>query len=94
MLSGSVISVDAGVKTLALIAAHRKAYAKKLFPFLLDHLAHCRPKDVAQHAEKACVAVSGVNRAEFLSVLENRLQYLSPVQAGRVRKIMRSAGWR
>jgi len=92
VLSGSVITVDAGVKTLALIAAQRKSYAKELFPFLLDHLAHCRPKDVAQHAEKTCVAVNDVNRTQFLSVLENRMPDLTPAQAGRVRKVMRAAG--
>jgi hypothetical protein len=94
MQTGSVITIDNGVKALALIAAHQPAYAQALFPYLLDHLGGCRPKEVPQHAEKILVAVDAANRAQFLRVLEKRMADLSPTQAGRVRRIIREAGGR
>src|SRR5262245_15614677 len=44
MEHGSVITIDNGVKTLALIAAGGAARSKSLFPYLLRHLETCRPK--------------------------------------------------
>ena len=91
MEAGSVIAVDNGVKTLALVAAQRPAYAEALFPYLLDHLACCRPKEVPQHAEKTLVAVRAANKAQFIRVLEQRMRDLSPAQAARLRKVLRKA---
>ena len=72
MEAGSVITVDAGVKTLAAIAAGSGKYRKKIFPHLLEHLAACRPKDVPQHAEQVLVAVDEKNKGEFIRVVEKR----------------------
>lgn len=94
MQAGSVITVDNGVKTLALIAAQQPAYARRIFPDLLDHLAGCRPKDVPQHAEKTLVAVNAANKAQFIHILEKRMQDLSPAQTARLRKVIREAGGR
>ena len=87
MDSGSVITRDNGVKVLAEVAAQQAAYNRKLFPYLLKHLASCRPKDVPQHAEKIVVAVNAKNRDEFLHMLNIRLSDLSASQAARVKKI-------
>jgi hypothetical protein len=91
MERGSVITVDNGVKTLALIAAGSAARSKTLFPYLLRHLETCRPKEIPQHAEKILVAVTASNCSRFIQVLEKRTPELTPAQAGRVRRAIREA---
>jgi hypothetical protein len=54
---GSMITQDSGVKALAFIAPAGSAYQKAVFPCLLNHLATCRRKDVAQRTEKVLAAV-------------------------------------
>ena len=49
--NGSVITIDNGIKTLAIVASVDEKYNKEIFPFLIGHLKKCRPKDVPQHAE-------------------------------------------
>jgi hypothetical protein len=91
MAEGSVITVDAAVKALAVVASKKDAYREELFPHLLQHLQSCRPKDVAQHAESTLVAVDPSHSAAFVAVLEKRLPDLSSSQAARVRKAIRTA---
>jgi len=91
MQAGFVIAKDNGVKILAVVAAQKEAYRRKIFPDLLQHLATCRPKDVPQHAEKIVVAVNARNRDEFSAVLQTRMVDLSASQATRVRKTMKEA---
>ena len=90
MHAGSVITVDNAVKTLAL-AASDEAYRPDIFPYLLEHLRTCRPKDVPQHSEKSLPAVDASNRDEFITVLEKRLEDLSASQITRVRKVIKAA---
>jgi hypothetical protein len=87
---GSVITTDYGIKALAVIAASSAARNKRIFPFLLTHLATCRPKDVPQRAEKIAVAVTARNRDDFLQVLEIRMSDLSAAQAARLRKVIKA----
>ncbi len=89
MERGSVITIDAGVKTLALIAAANKEYRQTLLPWLLHHLQTCRPKDVPQHAEKIAIAVDAQNPDEFLAILNARLPELSKTQSRRIKKLIR-----
>jgi hypothetical protein len=91
MSKGSVITMDNGVKALALVASKNAAYNQKIFPFLLDHLSTCRPKEVPQHAEKTLPAVNAGNQAEFVQVLEKRMEDLSGSQAVRLKKVIREA---
>lgn len=91
MDKGSVITVDNGVKTLALVAAGNDARRKKIFPYLLRHLETCRPKDVPQHSEKIVVAVNAKNRDEFIQVLEKRMVDMTGSQVTRVKRVMRAA---
>lgn len=88
--SGSVITCDNGIKVIADIAAQSAAYNRKLFPYLLQHLATCRPKDMPQHAEKISVAVKAKNRAAFAQTLTARLPDLNATQTARVKKLLRS----
>jgi hypothetical protein len=87
--TGSVITVDNGIQVLAAAASHGAEYRRELFPYLLQHLKTCRPKDVPQHAEKCVPAVKTSNKEEFISVLEGRLDDLKPSQEKRVRKVIR-----
>jgi hypothetical protein len=91
MAAGSVITKDNGVKALAGVASKKEAYRRAIFPFLADHLTTCRPKDVAQHAEKTLVAVDGENKQAFIAVLEKRMVDLSGAQATRVKKVIKDA---
>ena len=91
MQKGSVITVDAGVKTLALVASQKEEYRRAIFPALLDHLKTCRPKEVPQHAEKSLPAVAADNKAEFIGVLEKRMGDMSASQSARLKKTIRMA---
>ena len=91
MKTGSVITIDNGVKTLALIASHEDEYRKVIFPILLDHLQNCRPKEVPQHAEKSLPAITADNKSDFIHVLEKRLEDMTASQAARLKKIIKIA---
>jgi hypothetical protein len=91
MARGSVITVDAGVLTLAELAATSDQRRQEIFPFLLDHLRTCRPKDVPQHAEKTLRAVDEGNKDEFIAVLETRMEDMSASQASRLRRLIKLA---
>ena len=91
MEKGSVITVDAGVLTLAAIAAAKPEYNQAIFPYLLNHLRTCRPKDVPQHAEKSLSAVTADNRGEFITVIEARLSNATPSQLTRLKRVIKQA---
>ena len=90
--TGSVITVDNGVRTLALAASQGGKYNKAIFPYLIDHLKTCRPKDVPQHAEKTLQAVvNSSNMKEFTTVLEKRMEDLTGSGLARVKKVIKHA---
>lgn len=87
--TGSVITTDNAIKALAAIAARQPSARAVVCPFLLEHLATCRPKEVAQHAEASTPALEGEFRARFQAVLRSRLTDLNPSAAARVQKILK-----
>ena len=91
---GSVITVDRGIRALATVAAQDDAYRRKLFPYLLDHLRTCRPKDLPGRAEGVLVAVDEAHRDAFISVLEQRMPDMRPSQVKRLKKVIAKAGER
>jgi hypothetical protein len=91
MRKGSVISVDNGVKVLAIVASKEPGLRKKLLQFLLDHLENCRAKDVPQHAEKILSGVDEANKTRFIKVLEARMGELTRAHASRVNKVIAAA---
>jgi hypothetical protein len=91
MKNGSVITMDNGIKTLALVASQKEEYRKSIFPYLLDHLKSCRPREVPQHAEKSLPAIKADNKSDFIRVLEKRLEEMSASQAARLKKIIKAA---
>lgn len=88
---GSVITKDNGIKILALVAAQNEAYRCEISPYLLNHLATCRPKDVPQHSEKSLPAVDEHNKAKFIALLEKRSADLSKSELTRVKKVIKAA---
>ena len=90
--TGSVITVDNAISTLAYTAATNDQYNKAIFPYLLQHLSACRPKEVPQHAEKSLPAVNASNKNEFIKVLEKRIEDLSGGGLARVKKVIKLAG--
>lgn len=90
LTTGSVITVDKAVLTLSKLAAVSEANNKAIFPFLLRHLESCRSKEVPQHSESSLLAVTALNKEEFLKVLQAREQHLTDAQLKRVKKIYRT----
>ena len=91
MEKGSVITMDNGIKSLALVASQKDEYRTVIFPYLLDHLKTCRPKEVPQHAEKSLPAVTPGNKSDFVHVLEKRLEDMTASQTARVKKVIKTA---
>jgi hypothetical protein len=91
MEAGSVITMDNGIRTLALVASQKDEYRQAIFPYLLEHLESCRTKEVPQHAEKSLPAVTSGNKSDFIGVLEKRLEDSSTSQAVRLKKIIKTA---
>lgn len=91
MDEGSVITVDNGVLALARAAARSRKYSKEIFPYLLDHLKTCRPKDLAQHAEKTLLAVNASNRSQFAAVVTKRMKDLAGSAVKRLTKVLQEA---
>ena len=87
--NGSVITVDYCVSVFANLAACGPEYEKKVFPIIIKHLQTCRPKEAAQHAERAFVSVNKDNAQTFRHVLEKRRDVLSDSQRKRVDKIIK-----
>lgn len=92
--TGSVITVDNGIKTLALVAAQSPAYNRELFPVLIDHLERCRAKDVPQHAESVLPAVTAANKASYIKVVELRMLNMPESRLHRLRRLLIAAGRR
>jgi DNA-binding FrmR family transcriptional regulator len=84
---GSVITVDNCISIFAGIARSKEAYEKKIFSILIEHLEHCRPKEVAQHAERAYVCVNRENAPAFKAALKKRYGALVESQKKRVDKL-------
>jgi len=84
--TGSVITIDNGIKALAKVASMNTEYNQKIFPFLITHLKQCRLKDVPQRAESISAALNGSNQKDFFDVLSLREYDLSVSQMIRIRK--------
>ena len=86
---GSVITVDNSISVFAKLCKVNDNYAKMILPILLEHLRKCKPKEVAQHAERASICFCENNANEFIEVLEKRVSHLSSSQQSRVNKLIR-----
>lgn len=87
--TGSVITVDKGILTLSKLASISEEYNEKIFPFLIQHLKNCSSKEFPQHAESSYLAVNNKNKQEYVQLLKERLPYLSPAKAKRIKKLLK-----
>jgi len=88
---GSVITRDAGIKVMATVAKQNERYRQKIYPFLLNHLKSCRPKDVPQHAESIFPVVGVDDVFSFCEVLNDRKALFNKTQLSRVNKLIKHA---
>jgi len=86
--NGSVITVDNSISVFAELAKAGKKYEKKIFPVIIEHLEKCRPKEVAQHAERAFICINKGNSQEFKETLLKRRASLNDAQKKRVDKLL------
>ncbi|WP_313561806.1 sister chromatid cohesion protein PDS5 [Ruminiclostridium cellobioparum] len=87
--NGSVITVDNAISVFAGICKANEVYEKIVFKYILKHLETCRPREVAQHSERAFVCVNKNNSKEFLDVLLKRKESLTDAQIKRVNKLIK-----
>ena len=87
---GSVITKDNGIKTLARVACTGAAYKAVIVPYLMGQLESCRPKSVPQYAESIRCAIDVDNQAQYLGILNERLDMLSAAQQKRVKKLLKA----
>ncbi len=88
--NGSVITIDNSISVFAGLCKADSGYAKKVLPILHKHLQNCRPKEIAQHAERASVCFNAENAAGFIAILESRQPYLSAAQQARITKLLKA----
>ncbi len=86
--TGSVITVDAGIRVLAGIAAASKQYREQIFPILVQHILTCRDKDIPQHSEQILIAADPEYSPAIKEALEARMGELSESQRKRVDKVI------
>ena len=87
---GSLITNVSGVKALSGVASVKKEYSAKLFPILSDILKTCIPRDVPMHGENMLCFIDIENEAEFVSILESRIDEMKPAQLKRLNKLFKS----
>jgi hypothetical protein len=90
MEKGSVITNDAGIKALSIIASKNDEYRQTILPYLLEQLTDCRAKDVPQYSEKIVIAINKANKQKFINILESRLPEMTPSQASRIKKVIKT----
>ena len=63
-------------------------YNKAIFPLLIRHLK-MPPKGHPQHAESIFIAVNPENKKEYMDVLHERQDTLTPSQSARIKKLLK-----
>ena len=85
---GKVITVDNSISVFAGLVKADKKYEKKVFPIIIEHLEKCRPKEVAQHSERAFICINKNNSQLFKETLLKRRESLTEAQKKRVDKLL------
>lgn len=86
---GSVITVDNSISVFAELVKSGQEYGEKIFPIIIRHLEKCRPKEVAQHSERAFICITKDNEKDFKEILLKRRNSLSDSQKKRVDKLLK-----
>jgi len=91
MAAGSIITNDAGIKTLTEIAARKDEYHHRIMPYLLERLTTSRPVDAPRYAENILVAIRRTDTTEFIKILEKWIGAASGSRLTRLKKVLRLA---
>jgi hypothetical protein len=91
MEAGSIITNDAGIKTLTEIAARKDEYRASIMPYLLERLANSRPVDAARYAENILIAISTADKGKFIKILDKWVTSASGSRLVRLRKVRKQA---
>jgi hypothetical protein len=91
MKAGSIITNDAGIKTLTEVAARKDEYRARIVPYLLERLAASRPVDAPRYAENILVAIGTEDKAEFIRILEKWIGAADGSRLARLKKVLKQA---
>jgi len=91
MEAGSVITNDAGIKALTEVAARKNEYRARIVPYLLERLSNSRPVDAPRYAEIILAAIGTADKAEFVKILEKRMEAASGSRLARLKKAIKAA---
>jgi hypothetical protein len=91
MEAGSIITNDAGIKTLTEVAARKGAYRLQIVPYLLERLSNSRPVDAPRYAEVILAAISPAEKAGFIQILEKWIGSASGARLTRLKKVLKQA---
>jgi hypothetical protein len=91
MKAGSVITNDAGIKTLAEIAKNKDEYRTRIVPYLLERLAVARAVDAPRYAEVILGAISPADQADFIKIIETWIGSASASRLARLKKVLKQA---
>jgi hypothetical protein len=86
---GSVITMDAGIKTLSIAAAAGDPYREEIIPYLFSKLLTCRLSDMPRHAENIAGCIQPEMKDEFASILKQRQPEMTAPQSARIQKIIK-----
>ena len=87
--NGSVITQVTGVSVLAQVAAGASQHSPRIFPFLLDQLKTCTPRDVPTHTESILPAITAENKNEVLTIIEMRHPEFTAAHEKRMKKVLK-----
>jgi hypothetical protein len=91
MEAGSIITNDAGIKTLTEVAARKDEYRSRIVPYLLERLENSRPVDAPRYAENILIAISTADKTEFIKIVENWIKSASSSRLSRLKKVLKQA---
>jgi hypothetical protein len=91
MDKGSVITRDAGMRTLSQMAAYKDEMCEKILPYLLGQLSTARAVDAPRYAEFIIDAVGVADKDAFILILEKWMEATSGGRLARLRKVKKQA---
>jgi hypothetical protein len=91
MACGSVITNDAGMKTLSEVAAQKNEYRIRIVPYLLERLGNSRAVDAPRYAEMMLPAIGAAEKAGFIKILEKWIISASGSRLARLKKVLKQA---
>jgi hypothetical protein len=91
MKTGSVITNDAGMKTLAETATRKEEYRHRIVPYLLERLASCRAADAPRYAEYVLVAIGPAEKAAFIEIVDKWIRSANGSRLARLKKVLKQA---